>query len=94
MWPADLGVHILSVCVVDLALLQRSEVEEVRWSVDLVVELLGVGQLQVILHVWIVPHACGGGEREDRDDEENKRLDQELHFSQFFTVFSWENKFT
>lgn len=59
-----LRVHILTVGVVDLTLLQRGEVEEVRRPVDLVVELLRVGELQVILHVWIVPHTCGGwGER-------------------------------
>ena len=49
-------VHVLPVGVVDLALLQGGEVEEVRGSVDLVVELLGVGELQVILHVGIVTH--------------------------------------
>lgn len=47
-------VHVLSVCVVDLSLLQGGKVEEVRGPMDLVVEFLGVGQLQVILHVGVV----------------------------------------
>jgi phosphate/sulfate permease len=47
-------IHVLSVCIVDLSLLQGGKVEEVRGPMDLVVELLGVGQLQVILHVGVV----------------------------------------
>ena len=55
------AVHILAVRVVDLALLQRGEVEEVRGPVHLVVELLGVGQLQVVLHVGVVADTCRQG---------------------------------
>ena len=54
----DSSIHVLSVGVVDLALLQRGEVEEVRGPVDFMVELFGVGQLEVVLHVGVMAHAC------------------------------------
>ena len=56
-----LGVHILPVCPGhshSLALLQRAEVEEVRRTVHLVVELLGIGQRQLILLVGVVSDTC------------------------------------
>lgn len=52
------GVHVLAVSVVDLSLLQGGEVEEVRWSMDFVVELVWVGQLKVVLHVGVMAHTC------------------------------------
>ena len=55
----QLGIEVLSIRGVDLALLQESEVEEVGRSVHLVVELFGVCQLQLILHVGIMPHTLG-----------------------------------
>lgn len=51
-----LGVEVLSVGRVDLPLLQKGEVEEVGRPVHLVVELFGVCQLQLILHVGIMPY--------------------------------------
>ena len=51
---SHLAIHVLTVCIVDLAFLQRSKVEEVRRSVDLMVELLWVGQLKVVLHVGVM----------------------------------------
>lgn len=55
----QLGVEVLSVGRVDLPLLQEGEVEEVGRPVYLVVELFGVCQLQLILHVGIMPYTFG-----------------------------------
>lgn len=49
-----LGVEVLSVCRVDLPLLQEGKVEEVGGPVDLVVEFLGVCQLQLVFHVGVM----------------------------------------
>lgn len=51
----QLGIEVFSVRRVDLTLLQESEVEEVGRSVHLVVELFRICQLQLILHVGIMP---------------------------------------
>ena len=50
-----LRIEVLSVRRVDLALLQECEVKEVGGPVHLVVELFGVCQLQLVLHVGIMP---------------------------------------
>lgn len=55
----QLGVEVLSVCRVDLTLLQEGKVEEVGGSVYLMVELFRVCQLQLILHVGIMPDTLG-----------------------------------
>lgn len=51
---AGLGVEVLPVGGVNLPLLQQGEVEEVRRAMDLVVKLLGVGELQLVFHVGVV----------------------------------------
>lgn len=51
---AGLGVEVLPVGGVNLSLLEQGEVEEVRRAMDLVVKLLGVGELQLVLHVGVV----------------------------------------
>lgn len=51
---AGLGVEVLPVGGVNLPLLQQGEVEEVRGAMDFVVKLLGVGELQLVLHVGVV----------------------------------------
>ena len=51
------SVHVLSVGRDDLFnLLHGTKVEEMRGAVNFVVELLGVGQLELIPHVGRVPH--------------------------------------
>lgn len=52
------GIHVLTVCIIDLTLLQWGKVKEVWWPVNFVVEFLGVGQLQVVLHVGVMAHTC------------------------------------
>ena len=56
---ASLGKHVLSVGPVEVSslLLQTGEVEEVRWAVHLVVELLGVPEGELVLHRGLVPDA-------------------------------------
>ena len=47
--------HVLSVCSHGVhALLDAGEVHEMTWSVHLVVELLGVGESQLVSHVGVV----------------------------------------
>lgn len=55
----QLGIEVLSVRRVDLTLLQEGKVEEMRGSMHLVVEFFGVCQLQLILHVGIMPDTLG-----------------------------------
>ena len=54
-----LGKHVLSVGPVEVSslLLQTGKVEEVRWAVHLVVELLGVPEGELVLHRGLVPDA-------------------------------------
>ena len=54
-----LSEHVLSVGPVEVSslLLQTGEVEEVRWAVHLVVELLGVAEGELVLHRGLVPDA-------------------------------------
>ena len=51
-----LGIHVLVVCSDHVSLLQTGEVEKVSRSVSLMVELSGVGQLQLVVHSGGVPY--------------------------------------
>ena len=53
---ARLVVEVFAVRTDRFTLVQRREVEEVRRAVHLVVELLRVGERQIVLHVRVVPH--------------------------------------
>lgn len=75
-----LSVHILTVGIVDLALLQRGKVEEVRGPVNLVVELFRVGQLQVIFHVGVMANTCRGRKKK------GKKLGEKWHHSRTKTL--------
>lgn len=55
----QLSIEVLPICRVDLTLLQECKIEEVGRSVHLMVELFGVCQLQLILHVGIMPDTLG-----------------------------------
>ena len=56
--PVSSLVHVLAVAAHQIAgLLQRAEVEEVGGAMDLVVELLGVGQLELVAHARVMAHA-------------------------------------
>ena len=46
---------VFPVCI--CVFLERSELEEVRWPVDLGIKLPWVGELQAVLHVGLEPHA-------------------------------------
>ena len=56
---AALGKHVLSVCPVEVSsfLFQTRKVKEVRRAVNLVVELLGVPEGELVLHRGFVPYA-------------------------------------
>lgn len=56
----DSGVEILLVSARELGLIHGAEVQEVGGAMDLVVELLGVGQLELILHVGVMSHTWKG----------------------------------
>lgn len=52
----DSCVEILLVSAGELRLVHGAEVKEVGGAVDLMVELLGVGQLELIFHVGVMSH--------------------------------------
>lgn len=49
-----LTVHVLTVGVVDLTLLQRCKIEEVRRPMNLVIKLFRVRQLQFVFHIGVM----------------------------------------
>lgn len=53
-----LSEEIFAVGTNRFAFIEAAEGVEVRWTMNLVIEFLGIGQLQFILHVWIVKNAC------------------------------------
>lgn len=55
-----LSVHVLTIGIVNLTLLQRGKVEEVRRPMDLVIKLFRVRQLQLVFHVGVVANTWNG----------------------------------
>lgn len=71
----DSCVEILLVSAGELCLVHGAEVKEVGGTVDLMVELLGVRQLELILHVGVMSHTWKGhGQHQQLSRSEDRVL--------------------
>lgn len=71
----DSCVEILLVSAGELRLVHGAEVKEVGGAVDLMVELFGVGQLELILHVGVMSHTWKGqGQHQQLSRSEDRVL--------------------